>query len=521
MEQLTEHSASERCSIPSAWTKFDSALTLTGFLLVGATINGMFSNSTWNWWVWNADALGHFTFATDLSRGGNLADWHLGNNAYIFPDLAYSAASLALTPSIQTAIVANAVAQLATLFAVIWLFGRASNHPSPLRLGVVTLGIITALAASVGEPYVLTIVSHHHMGAFLGSLFLLSILIHPSCSFPAKVITIWVTCFALGSSDDLFIVVYAIPVAFLAALKLDTPLRERLSLTASVLTASVVGKVFLLVLPITTNTTSASITLDGITDRLGALIDELIFNPSRWPIFGAVSVLLTVIAVLTEVSDLTKGKKWRHLPGSRPLVALLAGSSLAASIPLLLGAQSQISERYMISMFLVPIVIGSYHLTSSITVTRFTLIACPLGVIFCLSWFPTNSTVGPWHPWNDNLDCVDIELSKTESRMIVTQYWDTHLFTLQAGDERKFAQHLSSGEPYIQVTSTAWYSPDGWYDAAILSSYAGPAHTFSSDQFVTKSGSPISAATCGPWTILTAEADSIGFSSTHMPSQQS
>lgn len=521
MQRLNDHSASARCSGPPAWTKFDSALAVVGLLLVGSTINGMFSNSTWNWWVWNADALGHFTLATDLFRGGDLTNWHLGNNAYFLPDLAYSAASLALTPSIEFAIVANGVAQLGTLFAVIWLFGRASNHSSPLRLGVVTSSIITALTASVGEPYVLTIVSHHHMGAFLGGLFVLSILIHPSWSFLAKVITIWVTCFALGLSDDLFIVVYAIPVALLATVQLDTPLQERLTLTTSVLAASIVGKVFLLVLPITTNTTSTSFTLSGITDRLGALVDELIFNPSRWPIFGAVSVLFTIVAVVAEVADVIRGKKWHRLPDSRPLVAFLAGSSLAASIPLLLGAQGQISERYMISVFLVPIMIGSYHLTSSITVTRFTLVACPLGVTLCLSWFPTDSTVGPWHPWNDNLDCVGIELNATESKMIVTQYWDTHLLTLQAGEGQKFAQHLSSGEPYVQVTSTEWYSPDGWYDAAILSSYAGPAHTFSPDQFVTKSGTPISSKTCGPWTVLTTSEDSLGFSATHMKGEQS
>ena len=518
MRWLTERLEHERCAAPSAWTKFDTSLAVIGLLLLGATVKGVFSNSTWNWWVWNADALGHFTLGTDLSRGGDLTSWHFGNNTYLLPDLAYSAASLALTPSIEMAVVVNAVVQLATLLAVIWLFGRATNHPSPLRLGVVATSVIAALTATVGEPYVLSIVSHHHMGAFLGGLFLLSALIHPSWSFLAKFITIWVTCFTLGLSDDLFIAVYAIPIAFLAYLQLEIPLRGRLTLTGSVLAASFLGKVLLFALPLTTNKASTTVTLSGITDRLNALVNELIFNPSRWPVFGALSVFVSVAAVVVGALDVVRGKKWRDLPGSRPLVAFLFGSTIASSLPLLLGTQDQISERYMISIFLVPIVIGSYHLTSSSTVARFTLVACPLGVVFFFSWFPTDSTVGPWHPWNSNLDCIDFELDKTESAKVVTQYWDTHLLTLRADDDQTFAQHLSSGKPYIQVTSAEWYSADGWYDAAILSSYAGPAHTFSPDQFVTKSGSLIESTTCGPWTILTAGADSLGFSAFHFES---
>lgn len=388
-------------------------------------------------------------------------------------------------------------------------------------MGIVATSIITAFTASVGEPYALSIVSHHHMGAFLGGLFLLSVLIHPSWSFAAKLIIIWVTCFALGLSDDLFIAVYAIPIALLATLQLETPMRARLALTSSVLAASFLGKFLLSALPLTTNKTSTSVTLYGITDRLNALVDELIFNPSRWPVFGALSVLTSAAAVMIVASDVARGKKWCDLPGSRPLMAFLSGSAIAASIPLLLGTQDQISERYMISVFLVPVVIGSYHFTSSSTFARLALIACPLGFIFCFSWFPTDSTVGPWHPWNDNLDCINLELDETESAKVVTQYWDAHLLTLRADEGQTFAQHLSSGEPYIQVTSKEWYSPDGWYDAAVLSSYAGPAHTFSPDQFVTKSGSLVHSTTCGPWTILTAGADLLGFSAFHFESRQS
>ena len=110
MRWLTERSGYKRCADASAWTKFDTSLAIIGLLLFGATIKGVFSNSSWNWWVWNADALGHFTLATNLSRGGDLTRWHFGNNTFFLRDLAYSAASLAVTPSVEMAVVVNALA---------------------------------------------------------------------------------------------------------------------------------------------------------------------------------------------------------------------------------------------------------------------------------------------------------------------------------------------------------------------------------------------------------------------------
>jgi len=472
---------------------------------------GMFSNSAWNWWVWNADSLGHFTLANDLFQGGDPSSWHLGNNSYLFPDFASAAISLAVTPSLELAIVANALIQIVSLFGVVYYFGRSAGHPNAVLFSAFSVSAISALAATVGEPYALLLASHHHVGAFTGGLLLLSIITAQTQKKRTQMWAVFVTSFLFGLSDDLFIATCAFPIALVVFAFLPDTRHRRASLSILIIASGLGGKALLWMLPPETNPTSTRISLAEIGNRAKGIIDQLIFNPSRLPIVGIVSVVVTLAAIAVTSADLLRRQRCRELAGSKPLVAFLATSAVASTVPLALGAQAQIAERYMISIFFVPIIIASYHFTSTKSPGRYAIATTTVVVLSAAGFLPSNSTTGPWHPWHPDLECVTANLEQAQASNVIAQYWDAHLLGLTTGGSTRFAQYLSSGEPYVQVTSKDWYSDDGWYDAALLSSYAGPIHTFTSDQFVTERGNQVSIAQCGPWAVLSAPNDSVRF----------
>jgi hypothetical protein len=165
----------------------------------------------------------------------------------------------------------------------------------------------------------------------------------------------------------------------------------------------------------------------------------------------------------------------------------------------------------VLQIFILPVITISSWLAQNVSWKRLSLVMVLLSLTPFSAVSAASQTVEPWHPWNSQIDCVEAALDSIGATHVISQYWDTHLFSLHSNEDRYFAQFLANAQPYVQVTSKDWYSDDGWYDAALLSSYAGPIHTFTSDQFVTERGNQVSIAQCGPWAVLSAPNDSVRF----------
>lgn len=499
--------------------KFSACLFFAlSFFGVLAAVLGIFVNSTWNWWIWNADALGQFTIASDLATGGRLGNWNLGNATYLFPDLVFAFASNIFLPSVQGVVLSNIIFQLIFLSLAVVAYGKATLHPHPFVLTTLAVSALLALAATIGEPFALLLASAHHGSSFTAGMLLLAVVLrqHKSKKSHLSLLAITVVLFAM--SDDLFTVSYAIPIAGLASILPKALVAHRKQQTLIILGSAMTGRLIGTAVPGDLNSLPRQISLSSIKKNWFEVVDVVLFAESRTLTLGIAVLAFTAYSFLATIKFLNRGPDTLPTGDHSPLILFTALSSVTTIVPLLLGLGSPIAERYLLQIFFIPVIVLAAVLARVASTTHLLPVAGLIGSSFLFTASIDRAEAGPWHPWNPSLQCVLDELDLSQSDQVITQYWDTHVLTLQDEGTRAFAQFLSSGEEYVNVTSTEWYSPDGWYDAAILSSYAGPAHTFSPDQFVTKSGSPISSVICGPWTILTAGTDSLGFAASHMKS---
>ena len=491
------------------------------FLGVSAAVLGVFVNNTWNWWIWNADALSQFTIASDLTTGGRLGNWNLGNATYLFPDLVFAFASNVFLPSVQGVVVSNIIFQLIFLSSALVAYGKATLHPHPFVLTALAVSGLLALAATIGEPFALLLASAHHGSSFAAGMLLIGIVLrqHKSKQFHLSVLAITVVLFAM--SDDLFTVSYAIPVAGLASVLPNSLVAIRKQQTLVILGSAITGRLTRSALPGALNSLPRQISLSSIKENGFEIVEVVLFAESRTIALGIAVLGFTGYSFYISIKFLNRRSDTLPAGNDFPLIFMMALSAVTTIVPLLLGLGNPIAERYLLQIFFIPVIVLAAVLARVASTTQLLPVASLIGSTFFFTAGIERGDARPWHPWNTALSCVTDELDQSQSIQVITQYWDTHVLTLMNEGPQVFAQFLSSGEEYVNVTSTEWYSPDGWYDAAILSSYAGPAHTFSPDQFVTKSGTPISSKTCGPWTVLTTSEDSLGFSATHMKGEQS
>jgi len=481
-------------------------------LAVASAIFGIFSNSSWNWWIWNADALGQFTLAHDLSSGGSLANWDLGNASYIIPDLAFAFIARLFLPSVPAMVTFNAILQIGLLWCVLWRLGRALHHHRPAFFSLLSTGVLMGLAATIGEPFALLLSSAHHFGALLGGLLLTAEVLHRPGHSQGKLAGIGLTTAVFSLSDDLFIVAYAVPIAMLVILVELRPNRQPLITAGIILISAGVGKAISALFFGSLNSPARDLNLSSLNSRTAELIDVIVFNDSRLPLVGLASGIATVLAIGVTIRSATpRTRAAPEATPNRPLTLLLGLSSLTTIIPILLSAVNPVAERYVLQIFILPVIIAISWCTRIVSWKRLGLVAASLSITPFAAVSASSQSIEPWHPWNSHIDCVEAALDLIGANQVISQYWDTHLFSLRSNDDRHFAQFLANAEPYLHMTSEDWYSDDGWYDAVILSSYAGPIHTFTSDQFVTERGGQLSIAECGPWTVLSAPNDSVRF----------
>jgi hypothetical protein len=494
---------------PSVAIRLSSGLSL---LAITSAIFGMFGNPSWNWWVWNADALGQFSLANDLATGGRFTDWDLGNASYVVPDLAFAFIARLFLPSIPAMVTFNAVLQIGLLWCVLWRLGRAANHHRPVFFSLLSVGVLMGLATTVGEPFALLLSSAHHVGALLGGLLLTAEVLHHRDHSLTSMIGIALITATFSLSDDLFIVAYAGPISVLVVLVGRRPYRRALTASGTILVSAGVGKGISSLLIGSPIATSPDLGLSSMRSRMMELIDVIVFSDSRLPLVGLASGIATVLAIgVTIRSATSRTQEDVSENPHRPFALLLGLSSLSTITPILLGAVNPVAERYVLQIFILPVITISSWLAQNVSWKRLSLVMVLLSLTPFSAVSAASQTVEPWHPWNSQIDCVEAALDSIGATHVISQYWDTHLFSLHSNEDRYFAQFLANAQPYVQVTSKDWYSDDGWYDAALLSSYAGPIHTFTSDQFVTERGNQVSIAQCGPWAVLSAPNDSVRF----------
>ena len=488
-------------------------LVLIGVSTTAATL-GLLQDKSWNWWVWNADSLSPAMLVSDLFSGGSYSTWHLSNSPYLFPDVLVAAISWLITGGGAPAVVVGSVLQLLIFVLVLQFCSFALGIPKSLKTATITFIITVFLVVVVHEPFVLVVASAHHFGSVISGIALLGICEVAISKSPSKrKIPIWIGIFLLTAagtlSDSLFVPQFVLPtivwVLFLRR-EVSIAIRAKTAASALVIGTSVGYFAFNYLIPNASRITT-SLSFRTVPDRVNDIWSEVFMKSDRaW--------LVSTCLILTNLFCLIELGRWLARFLSRKVLAVtpppervvLAISTFSTVATVSLVPSFEVNERYFLPQLVLPIFI----LVAAVTRRRWLTerVIPTASATFALASLLLTSTVkmtgepAPWQPGSEALDCVNEQLSERPTDHIAVQYWDAKIFGVHLGNDIAFAQHLSDGTEYHVVTSDSYFSPSELYEGIIISTYAGPAHTFDAEAIISRNGQPERDVTCGPWRLL-------------------
>ena len=98
-----------------------------GTVALVALVVAMVRDTSWNWWVWNADSLTPYVVAGDVLSGGSFGHWHMAHSPYLFPDVLLSALAWLVSGGGGAGVVVVGVVQV---LVVSLATGRLAGSPS-------------------------------------------------------------------------------------------------------------------------------------------------------------------------------------------------------------------------------------------------------------------------------------------------------------------------------------------------------------------------------------------------------
>ncbi len=488
-------------------------LVLVGVSTISAIL-GLLRDKSWNWWVWNADSLSPTMLVGDLFVGGTYSTWHLSNSPYIFPDILLAALAWQLTGGGAPAVVVGSALQLLVFTFALQYFVFALGIPESLKTATITSVATVYLAVVIHEPFVLVTASAHHFGSVISGIALFGLCeVAISKSRTNRKTAIWISILLLTAagtlSDSLFVPQFVLPaVAWVLFLRRDVPKVMR---TKTVASAMILGTLagyfsFNYVIP-NASRVDTSLSVRAAPGRLNDIWSDVFMKIDRaWPI-SACLVLINLWCLIELTMWLAKFLSRKSAAANPPPERLvLAISTVATVVSVSLTPAFEVNERYFLPQLILPIFIITAAIARKGWLNRrlipFVSATLALASLLFTSTAKMTDESAPWQPGSEALDCVNAQLSDGKVNRIAVNYWDAKIFGVHLGADIVFAQHLSDGTEYRVVTSDRYFDPSGRYEGVIISSYAGPAHTFDAEALISRNGRPERDVTCGPWRLL-------------------
>lgn len=493
-----------------------------GTVALVALVVAMVRDTSWNWWVWNADSLTPYVVAGDVLSGGSFGHWHMAHSPYLFPDVLLSALAWLVSGGGGAGVVVVGVVQV---LVVSLATGRLAGSPSATAVsaGSITVVVFALLAVWVREPFVLLVGNGHHAGAFVVGVVTVAWLWgrvrsgreHSRVSTAA--VAVW--CSAAALSDLLFVAQVSVPmVVWLVFVgrsgRVVTAVWVRP--VVGVVAGSVLGLVAAPMVVPNWVRVPGGVSLDGVVGRLGDLVDVMVRGQGRPVAGGVVGVLVLVVNVgcaLWVVRWSWRVVRRRPMESAGVLespvgvVAVWVGVAWMVMIGLVAVSSSfPVAERYLLVAWFGPVVLAVVWVSGrgwvvSRSVATGAVVAA-LVVAGVAVWVEPVAGA-PWLPGTAELACVDTALAAAGAESVVVQYWDAKVFAVHLGDTRRYAQHSADGAEYRFATSGAFFETDHRYDAIVTSGHAGPVHAVDPAVVIALAGAPLGDVSCGPWRVLT------------------
>jgi hypothetical protein len=491
-------------------------LVILMIALTGLTLGYRAGHPIQNY-LFNSDALYLPTLFADLiGKGTRLSDWYLTPAPYFFPDFPiYLIAYLSGKGAFEQILV---FALLQIVLATIGVFFIVKTSTERHRLATTSLIVVALiwLAMNAAEPYVELLTSAYHFGAFLAGMAFVALWLHLDRTESTSTRRWAIACMCLlafltSLSDNIFLVQVILP--FLAVCILIphgmSSGKRRFTIPSIVFFSSVLGSVSYRF--VVTHDTRYPTKLGWA--QLDTNIHDLlqIFEQSftAFPLLGIAYFAYVCIGVAYFVPALRKRAFFR-MP--RSLITLIAfsmvsmGGTVAA---VLLVKNLGVSPRYLIPMFIWPVIIIVLVLRHSIGEKFFWLEACSSALI-ALSLITTSLRVPqPATPgyYPEQIACIDNALAGKSLHNGVAQYWDAKRIQMLSRQPITLAQYYSDLTPMKWITSEKYYRDT--YDFAIIAEDGGAPFKLPVDLLTAINNAPAEKISCGNRTVLVYGPDKL------------
>jgi hypothetical protein len=510
---------------------------VAGCVAVAALAVGMRFDTSWNWWVWNADALTPFLMAGDLVGGGSFGEWFPAHSPYLFPDVAVSAVARLVAGGGSAGVLTVGVLQVLALAAGVGVLA-GGGFEGWVRAAALTSVVWALVVALVAEPFALVGANGHHVGVFVVGVWVLAVLVQrwpDGAGSVGRFVGLAAVCAMCAMSDLLFVLQVAPAVVVWWWL---TGRPGLVSVMSAVVSGSVLGVVVAPLVVPNWSRVPAGVSLSGARTRLGVLVDVVLEGRGRPLAVGVVLAVANVACVVVLVRWVLRRLRGRSMGRTRSnaLVAVVVWVGCAAvgmTAAVAVSSAFPVAERYLLVALWGPVVAGVVTVSgwlgrssgrvrvrasaAGVPVTAVAGVAAVAasGVLVAVSVGVASGSgsdrEAPWMPGSVSLGCVESVLAAGDAVSVVSQYWDAKVFAVHVGGGHRFAQFMPDGVPYRFATSEGSFEVDGRYDAIVVSAHAGPAHEVDVGRVVSVAGVPVVDEVCGPWRVLVFGRDGLAW----------
>lgn len=464
----------------------------------------------------NSDTLFWPTLLSDMiGRDGHLSDWSLPPSPYFFPDVALLIVSYIAGLGPYAQLLAIAVTQTAFVMIALWWLAKITATPHPLSGAAALVATFSYMALSANSPFdftssgpfVLMLVSVFHFGAFVASLFTvtlwLSIANSPTSEGSRKLRLALISVITLlsGISDSFFITQTIVPIVIIAFSQSRHERRvfgkPNWSLPSVMLITSAAGYFGESLLGYSTTRPVPRFGFEGSLQRLDSVVEQFLHVASAHPLFLFIFIVYIVIAAksLRRVTERTASATRFDLMTSFSLLSMLS----AACLPLVLINIPAIGARYLIPLFFWPVIVVTLHayrnlrawiVPASISLSALALIPLTANAVDLIA----TRGLGVSH-YPKELACIDEVLERTEARNGLAQYWDARYLQTFSRLPVNIAQYSVDLKPMNVFTSRKYF----WqaYDFAISSANVNAAWAIPRHVLEQVGGKPILVKRCG------------------------
>jgi len=444
-------------------------------------------------------------FSDLLEKGGEIRDWLLPPAPYFFPDYPVFFLAHVLGHSVYNESIIFALFQIALTFLGTWLLFRQVERKTALYSATAVVIGWLWLALNYQGHFVFLLLSAHHYGVFLSSLFFLALWMKYRSQQGEGVSLLWgmaAIAFLSALSDNLFIVQTLIPFFVMAIftdlMKRDFSLNKEKVMTLIPVISGVLGySAYNFIVPNDTRY-YADIGFEKITENLEGLFHfyaDIVQMPVYGVLFlGYISIIIYSFYCLMK-KDMDsydmRPMVWLSLFSFLSFVSTFCTITLVTNIPL--------GIRYIIPSLFWPlfVVIGC---SPSILGKRFWGAATTfsaMGVISLSSHTYTlikkNGLHGEYYP--REIACIDEALEKAHVSNGVAHFWDARPIQLFSHLDLNIAQHKYPLEEHPYVVSKRFFRKT--YDFIVFPGN----RTLSFDEVKRINGMPQVITYCGDKTL--------------------